>query len=72
MNTKRRWQLSRGQTVEVAFATLLTWATLSAPDQSLTTKTNSLLQLEMLVSSLIRTWHQEKEQDDNSEAAKKP
>lgn len=69
MNTKRRWQLSRGQTVEVAFATLLTWATLSAPDQSLITKTNSLLQLEMLVSSLVRTWHQE--QDDDSEAVKK-
>lgn len=71
MRTKRRWKISRVQTAEVVFATLLACATWSDPSQPLLSKTGSLFQLEMIAASIVRSWNQDREKDRHPEATKK-
>jgi len=70
MKVKRSWKVSRVQTVEFVFATFLTCATWSDPAQPMLSKAGSLLQLEMIATSILRSKEQGKEGENDSEAAR--
>ena len=71
MRTKRRWKISRVQTAEAVFATLLAYVTWSDPTQPLLSKAGSLFQLEMIATSIVRSWNQDRQKGRNPEATKK-
>jgi len=71
MKDKSRWNVSRLQPVELAVALVLAVAMCSDNTQSGIAKAQNLWQLEMITTSIIRSWDQNKEKED-SDNVKKP
>jgi len=65
MKINKGRKVSRVQPVELAFAAVLTCVMWSDNTQSSLAKAESLLQLEMIATSIIRSWNQNKERDDS-------
>ena len=72
MKDKSRWNVSRLQPVELAVALVLAVAMCSDNTQSGIAKAQNLWQLEMITTSIIRSWDQNKEKEDSDSVKKKP
>ena len=72
MKDKSRWNVSRVQPVESAVALVLAVAMCSDNTQSWIAKAQNLWQLEIITTSIIRSWNQNKEKEDSDSVKKKP